>query len=79
MIVHYLPLIKSENNIANALKLRSAWSAKDYIIGLRNYTPRKTMEIISKFREIDAKSKGIGNPNISTGDLMKELIFFILH
>jgi len=47
--------------------------------GMRNYSGKKTMQIISKFREIDAKSKGINNPNTSTGDLMKELIFFILH
>ena len=27
----------------------------------------------------DAKSKGLDNPNTPVGDLMKELIFFILH
>ena len=37
------------------------------------------MDIISKIREVDAKSKGIENPDTSAGDLMKELIFFILH
>jgi DNA polymerase-3 subunit delta len=37
------------------------------------------MRIIGKLREIDAKSKGLDNPNTSAGDLMKELIFFILH
>ena len=37
------------------------------------------MQIISKIREIDAKSKGLDNPNTPAGVLMKELIFFILH
>ena len=37
----------------------------------------KTMHIIHKIREIDAKSKGLDNPNTPVGDLMKELIFFI--
>ena len=37
------------------------------------------MQIISKIREIDAKSKGLDNPNTPSGELMKELIFFILH
>ena len=29
--------------------------------------------------QIDAKSKGLDNPNTPPGELMKELIFFILH
>lgn len=37
------------------------------------------MQIINKFREVDAKSKGIDNPNTSAGELMRELVFFILH
>jgi DNA polymerase-3 subunit delta len=37
------------------------------------------MQIISKMREIDARGKGIDNPNTGQGELMKELIFFILH
>ena len=46
---------------------------------MRNFTAMKTLQILSKLREIDAKSKGLDNQNTSTGDLMKELIFFILH
>ena len=79
MIAHYAPQKRNENDIAEALDLRSAWGAKDYMTGMRFYSPRKTLDIISKIREIDAKSKGLDNPNTSAGDLMKELIFFILH
>jgi DNA polymerase-3 subunit delta len=39
----------------------------------------KTMQIISKIREVDAKSKGLDNRETSSGDLLKELVFFILH
>ena len=59
--------------------MHTAWGARDYALGLQNYPSRKTMEIISKIREIDAKSKGLDNPSTSAGELMKELIFFILH
>ena len=59
--------------------MKSAWGAKDYLTGLRNYSGKKVMQIISKIREIDAKSKGLDNPNTPSGDLMKELIFYILH
>lgn len=79
MIVHYTPNKSSEQDIARALDLKSAWGSKDFITGLRNYSARKTMEIISKIREVDGKSKGLDNPNTGAGELMKELIFFILH
>ena len=74
-----LPNRNNENAVANYLELRNAWAAKEYIIGMRNYSGKKTMQIISKIREIDAKSKGLDNPNTGPGELMKELIFFILH
>ena len=79
MIIHYTPRKNTEQDIAAALDLRSAWGAKDFLIGQKNYSARKTMDIISKIREIDGKSKGLDNPNTSAGELMKELIFFILH
>lgn len=79
MIVHYSPNNRSKEGVQAALELRSAWGTLDYINGMRNYSARKTMDIISKLREIDAKSKGLDNPNTPAGDLMKELLFFILH
>ena len=79
MLAHYAPQKTNENSVAAFLEMKSGWAAKDYMTGMRNYSPRKTMEIISKIREIDAKSKGLNNPNTSAGDLMKELIFFIFH
>ncbi|MBW4776081.1 DNA polymerase III subunit delta [Prevotella histicola] len=79
MIAYYAPQKNTEQGIATALDLRSSWGAKDFLIGLKNYSARKTMDIISKIRDTDAKSKGLDNPNTGAGDLMKELIFFILH
>ena len=79
MIAYYAPNRSNENEFARFLDLKSSWGVKDYMAGMRNYSGVKVMQIISKFREIDAKSKGLDNPNTSTGDLAKELIFFILH
>ena len=79
MIVHYASRRNSEQDIAGALDLRNTWGVRDYMIGLKNYSARKTMDIISKLRDIDGKSKGLDNPNTGVGDLMKELVFFILH
>lgn len=79
MLAYYSPNKRDENSVAQHLDLKSVWSVKDYMTGMRNYTGMKTLQIISKIREIDAKSKGINNPNTPAGELMKELVFFILH
>ena len=79
MIAHYTPNRTNESSLAQALELRGGWAARDYLRGMQNYSAMKTLQIISKVREIDAKSKGINNPNTEVGELMKELIFFILH
>ena len=79
MIAFYAPNNKSQEAVAEWLELRNAWGAKDYMTGMRNYSGMKVMQIISKIREIDTKSKGLDNPNTPAGELMKELIFYILH
>jgi len=78
MMAYYAPK-KSQEAVAEWLELKSPWAAKDYMTGMRNYSGMKVMQIISKIREIDAKSKGLDNPNTPPEELMKELIFFILH
>lgn len=79
MIAYYAPNKQDQNALAGYLELRSVWTVESYMLGLRNYTGRKTLQILQKMREIDAKSKGLDNPSVGAGDLMKELIFFILH
>ncbi|MBR5657029.1 MAG: DNA polymerase III subunit delta [Prevotella sp.] len=79
MTAYYAPDRTNEKSVAQYLDLKSLWGVKDYMTGLRNYSGMKTMQIISKIREIDAKSKGLDNPNAGPGELMKELIFYILH
>ena len=79
MIAYYTPGNRTENEVAKFLDLKNTWSVRDYMIGMKNYTGTKTLQIIYKIREIDAKSKGLDNPNTGPGELMKELIYFILH
>jgi len=70
MIAFYSPNKGSQEAVASWLELRSPWAAKDYMTGMRNFTAMKTMQIISKLREIDAKSKGLDNPNTPPEELM---------
>ena len=79
MIAHYSPKKGRDEDIAAWLELKSAWAARDYTTGMRNYSALKTMQIIDKIREVDAKSKGLDNPSTTMGELMRELVFFILH
>ena len=52
---------------------------KDYTEGSRVYNAVKCANVISLLREYDMKSKGVGNANISDGELLKELVFKIMH
>ena len=79
MIAYYAPNKQNENELAKFLDLKSTWGIREYQMGMRNYSGVKVMQIIDKMKEVDAKSKGVDNPFTSAGDLMKELIFFILH
>lgn len=79
LISFYCPQKGSQEALAQWLEMRSPWGARDYQTGMRNYSGMKVMQILGKIREIDAKSKGLDNPNTPPGELMKELIFFILH
>lgn len=79
MIAWYAPNRNNENELAAYMGLKSGWAARDYMTGMRNYSAMKTMQIISKLREIDGKSKGLDNPGTPVSDLLKELVFFILH
>lgn len=78
MLAYYAPE-KSEQGIASQLGLKTTWQSRDYIAGMRKYSGVKVMQIISDIRYCDAKSKGVGNSSLSDGDLLRELVFKILH
>ena len=77
MVAHYSD--RTDRGVMLALGFKSEWAVKDYMKALRVFSAGKTMKIIQQIRETDAKSKGIDNPNTSPGDLLKQLVYFILH
>ena len=79
MIAYYSPNRTNENEVAQWLDLRNGWAAREYLLGMRNYSGVKVMQIIDKIRETDAKSKGLDNPNTGVGELLKELVSFIFY
>ncbi len=69
---------KSEANMKKLLG-GQAWKLKEYQFALRYYTVPKLAEIIKALREADLKSKGITGGDISEGDILREVIYKILH
>lgn len=78
MLAYYAPN-KSEQGIADMLGLKTTWQAREYMIAMKKYSGVKTMQIIGEIRYADAKSKGIQNTSATDGDILRELIFKILH
>lgn len=77
-LVYHTLKDKSKNNIASSLKI-SPYFVKDYELAARNYPKGKLLKIISYLREYDLKSKGANNSSVSQGELLKELLYKILH
>jgi DNA polymerase III subunit delta len=69
---------KSKGSVAAALKINPYFVA-EYETAAKRYNPAKLVEIISLLREYDLKSKGVGNSSATDGELMKEMVFRIIH
>lgn len=69
---------KSREQVAKALGIRPFF-VPEYTSAARNYPMRKVAQIIAMLREADVKSKGVGANNQTQGDILKELLFKIMH
>jgi DNA polymerase III subunit delta len=74
---HYLT-DKSKNNVAGVLKV-NPFFVKDYEVAASKYNATKVIQVISLLRTFDLKAKGFCDPGTDQGDLLKELVFRILH
>ena len=78
MMSYYAPE-KSERGIAEFLGLRNSWGVGDYIKAMRNYRAVHVMEILHLIRLADAQSKGAEGAQMPDGEIMRELLYKILH
>ena len=69
---------KSESAVASLLKV-NAFFAKDYLNASRNYSFQKLAFVIHVLKIADLKSKGVETGEENEGDILKKLIFEILH
>lgn len=77
LIYHYLQ-DKSKNAVAASLSV-NPFFVTDYQQAAKTFGAGKVIKIISLLREYDLKAKGVDNVSASDGELMRELIFKILH
>jgi DNA polymerase III subunit delta len=69
---------KTPKNVASVLKI-NPYFVKDYQLAASNYPARKVVEIIGILREYDLKSKGVNAAGTEPGELLREMIYRILH
>ncbi len=78
MLAYYSP-VKTEQGIADWLG-QTTWQVRKNILpAMRLYTATKVFNIIGEIRRTDGASKGVGGQKTSDGDLLKELVYQILH
>jgi len=81
----FLKLLLYQTNVnkANPAELKAIVGTpflQEYESAARHYTTKKTALIIGYLREYDMKSKGVDSTSsVEGGDLLKELVFKILH
>ncbi len=69
---------KGKINVSKILRI-NPYFVPEYQRAAKNYPMRKVAQVIAVLREADLKSKGVGASNLAQGDILKELLFKIMH
>ncbi|MCF6222402.1 MAG: DNA polymerase III subunit delta [Flavobacteriaceae bacterium] len=69
---------KGKINVGKVLRI-NPYFVNEYQSAARNYPMRKVAQIIALLRDADMKSKGVGASNLPQGDILKELLFKVMH
>ena len=77
MRIHFLPN-KSREAVAQALGVHPFVAGE--LTNVKNkYDPRKIAANIALIHEYDLKSKGVGNTSATQGELMREMVYQLIH
>ena len=77
LLYHFAP-DKSKFVVAQVLGVNPFFE-DGYVNAAKNYHTAKLKSIFSYLKEYDLKTKGVDNNGVNNGELMKELMFKILH
>jgi DNA polymerase III subunit delta len=78
LLIYHFTADKSKNNVASALGVHPFFVG-DYERAAKLFPPAKLKAIFSYLREYDLKSKGVDTGSASEGELLKELVFKLIH
>lgn len=67
----------SDDDLARLLGVHPFY-IQDYRQAVKNYTMRKVSDCISVLHKYDLMAKGVDSGSISAGDLLKEMLLFIM-
>ena len=69
---------KSKNSVADELKV-NPYFVQQYSSAARHYSQNKLFDIFTLLKVYDLKSKGVNNTSTADGELLRELVYKILH
>jgi len=69
---------KSQGAVASELGV-NIYFVDEYIKAAKIYNPRKCVDIFSNLREYDMRAKGLNNDSTDEGELLRELVWKIMH
>jgi len=69
---------KDKMSVAKGLVI-NPYFVGDYVTAAKNYPMRKVSQIIGLLRDADDKNKGVGAKGMPQADILKELLFKIMH
>ncbi len=81
LMIYYHKKNMPEREIAKSMNLpwRSDFVPKEYKIAAKNYSLAKVIENIHYLKEADLMSKGVGISRVDDGEIVKELVFKLMH
>ena len=78
LLLHSLKDKSNQSAVAGQIGVHPFF-VKEYFVAARNYDLPKAVRVVSHLREADVRTKGVGSNAIPAGEILKELVFKILH
>jgi DNA polymerase-3 subunit delta len=78
VLIYHILEDKSRNSAAAALSV-NPFFLNDFQQAAKNYPVARLSQVISILREYDLRSKGVDNGSATDGELMKEMVYRIIH
>ena len=79
LYIYHAVKSQQDKDIAASLGLRSSFFLKDYRLAAKNFNKLKTEYVIDLLHEYDMKSKGVNRDSTTESELLRELVYRILH